>query len=298
MCRRLVHPRHTLRVQSGTYLAKFPGYAYLAVHYGWALGTLFDMSGSDRGGDGPYAGVIILEEDIEIAPDFWSYFTHTAPLLERDPTLLCVSAFNDNGQGTYRGDPAALHRSDFFPGLGWLLTRKLWTELGPKWPNEKGFWDDWLREVPQRLGRASIRPEVSRTYTFGMQGTSVGLFYRKYLANIELNRKPVDFGQVDLRYLLKSEYDPRFKSWLDAAKIVHSIEHARQLATGGRSAGEDLQVSYRNPKELVSFCKQLGLMEDLKAGIPRTGYMGVVLVRIGGKRIFLAPSYPVKQEIV
>ena len=87
-------------------------------------------------------------------PRSGSYFTATAPLLEKDRTLLAVSAFNDNGQAAYRGDPVALHRSDFFPGLGWLMTRSLWTELGPKWPNEMGFWDDWLREPPQRQGCA------------------------------------------------------------------------------------------------------------------------------------------------
>ena len=120
-------------------------------------------------------------QDIEVAPDFFSYFTHTAPLLEADPTLLAVSAFNDNGQAAYRGAATALHRSDFFPGLGWLLTRELWGELGSKWPNERGFWDDWLREPAQRKGRATIRPEVSRSYTFGSKGTSVGQFYKKYL---------------------------------------------------------------------------------------------------------------------
>jgi alpha-1,3-mannosyl-glycoprotein beta-1,2-N-acetylglucosaminyltransferase len=28
----------------------------------------------------------------------------------------------------------ALYRSDFFPGLGWMLTKDLWQELSPKWP--------------------------------------------------------------------------------------------------------------------------------------------------------------------
>lgn len=27
-----------------------------------------------------------------------------------------------------------LYRSDFFPGLGWMMTREIWAELGPKWP--------------------------------------------------------------------------------------------------------------------------------------------------------------------
>ena len=28
----------------------------------------------------------------------------------------------------------ALYRSDFFPGLGWMLTKQVWEELEPKWP--------------------------------------------------------------------------------------------------------------------------------------------------------------------
>jgi len=27
-----------------------------------------------------------------------------------------------------------LYRSDFFPGLGWMLARSTWDELSPKWP--------------------------------------------------------------------------------------------------------------------------------------------------------------------
>ncbi len=61
---------------------------------------------------------IILEDDLEISSDFFSYFENTAPLLEKDPTIWTVSAFNDNGQRTFASDPEALWRSDFFPGLG------------------------------------------------------------------------------------------------------------------------------------------------------------------------------------
>jgi len=27
-----------------------------------------------------------------------------------------------------------LYRTDFFPGLGWMLERTLWQELEPRWP--------------------------------------------------------------------------------------------------------------------------------------------------------------------
>ena len=143
------------------------GYHKLAAHYGWALRQVFrelrehvqpaGLLPSDY-----YAQrVIILEEDLEVAPDFFPYFAATAPFLD-DPAerLLAVSAWNDNGQGDHVADAEALYRSSFFPGLGWMLHRRLWLELEPKWP--KAYWDDWLREPPQQGGREVIRPEVGR----------------------------------------------------------------------------------------------------------------------------------------
>lgn len=32
-----------------------------------------------------------------------------------------------------------LYRSDFFPGLGWMLTKSTWDELSPKWPKAYPF---------------------------------------------------------------------------------------------------------------------------------------------------------------
>jgi hypothetical protein len=54
-------------------------------------------------------------------------------LLDRDPTVLCVSAWNDNGRPGLVRDEAKAYRSDFFPGLGWMLHVDLWKELGPKY---------------------------------------------------------------------------------------------------------------------------------------------------------------------
>ncbi|KAG0719832.1 Alpha-1,3-mannosyl-glycoprotein 2-beta-N-acetylglucosaminyltransferase [Chionoecetes opilio] len=69
-----------------------------------------------------------------------------------------------------RNGTGLLYRTDFFPGLGWMLTRELWEELGPKWP--RSYWDDWVRAPEQRSDRACIRPEISRTRTFGKKGVS------------------------------------------------------------------------------------------------------------------------------
>ena len=79
---------------------------------------------------------------------------------------------------------------------------------------------------------------------------------------------------------------------------MESVGAAKLLGRGGGSGGHgDVRVFYRDKKELVSMCKSLGLMEDLKAGVPRTAYHGVILLRMGGRRVFISPSYKVDQDI-
>ncbi len=50
-------------------------------------------------------------------------------LLLRDPTLWCVSAWNDNGKPAFVADNTRIFRSDFFGGLGWMLQRQTWEEV-------------------------------------------------------------------------------------------------------------------------------------------------------------------------
>ncbi len=66
---------------------------------------------------------------MELAPDFFGYFAAAAPLLDADASLLCASSWNDHGQARLVRDAARLERTDFFPGLGWMLTAALWGEL-------------------------------------------------------------------------------------------------------------------------------------------------------------------------
>ena len=53
----------------------------------------------------------------------WKRPLPAVPVLDADPSLLCVSSWNDNGQAQFVADPEALYRSDFFPGLGWMLNK-------------------------------------------------------------------------------------------------------------------------------------------------------------------------------
>lgn len=106
---------------------KFKGYYKIARHYGWALNTTFHVG---------FEYVVIVEDDLNVAPDFFEYFLATHKLLKQDKSLWCVSAWNDNGKANVVdiGSPELLYRTDFFPGLGWMLTKDLWSELSVKWP--------------------------------------------------------------------------------------------------------------------------------------------------------------------
>ncbi|NXX15070.1 MGAT1 acetylglucosaminyltransferase, partial [Podargus strigoides] len=256
---------------------KFQGYYKIARHYRWALGQIFRVYG--------YGAVIVVEDDLEVAPDFYEYFEAALPLLRADPTLWCVSAWNDNGreQMIDAGDAELLYRTDFFPGLGWLFLGELWDELEPKWP--RAFWDDWMRQPEQRRQRSCIRPEISRTMTFGRKGVSHGQFFDQYLKYIKLNERFVPFTKLDLSYLKKEEYDRAFLARVYAAPEV-TLEELRR---DGRRQPGAVRLSYDGRDSFKALAKALGLMDDLKAGVPRAGYRGVVAFLHRGRRVYLAP---------
>jgi len=250
-------------------------YYRIAAHYKFALTTLFEEKGHPR--------VLILEDDMEVAPDLFAFFTHTAPLLEADPSLLAVSSWNDNGQTQFVRDPEAVYRSDFFPGLGWMLTRRTWDELAPIWPDS--YWDDWLRLYESRRGKQSIHPEVCRTYNFGEKGSSKGQFFRNYLKPIRKNEELVDWENRDLRFLLQPAYDKYFISIVAGAKVQTLDDGVRRA-----KAGETVAVVYHSEKEFQLIAKATGIFNEWKDGVPRTAYEGVVMVRMGDGILIVKPA--------
>lgn len=221
-----------------------------------------------------------------MASDFYEYFRALYPILRSDPTLWCVSAWNDNGRDGLvdLGKPQLLYRTDFFPGLGWMLLKELWEELEPKWP--ASFWDDWMRQPDQRKDRSCIRPEISRTITFGRKGVSQGQFFDQYLRYIKLNTDPVHFTELDLTDLIREKYDENFEKEVYSAPLV-KIEDLQQ---GGSLKGlGPFRVQYSSRDSFKVFARNLLVMEDLKSGVPRAGYRGVVSFLSKGRRVYLAP---------
>ncbi|KAL7463244.1 hypothetical protein ACHAXS_003620 [Conticribra weissflogii] len=280
-------------------------YKLLAAHYGWAIEQIFSgkvyfndnqMDHNRRIPKPPMAKrVIILEEDIEIARDFFSYMNATADLLDSDSTLFAVSAFNDNGKEQLVADPKRLLRSDFFPGLGWMMPRHVWdgpihhphAGLKREWA-PGGFWDDWIREPNIRRGRQVIRPEISRTFHFGnVKGASSGEQTLK-LSEIRLDSVNVNWVEMNLSYLEPLNFAENYWNRVSSARLVRSNEEAKSFV-----AHSDVKMTYSDWNQFKYIAKSLGIAEDEKAGVPRTAYEGIVEVRYGGGDffIFLTPPY-------
>lgn len=285
------------------------GYFKLAKHFKYALDAVFGGGVAQQAAVGSVSSrletvdrVILLEEDIEIAPDFFEYFTAMAPILDADPTgLLCASAWNDNGLSGMVKDNSQVYRSDFFPGLGWMLTRAVWEELSPKWP--RAYWDDWLREPPQRKGRHILRPEVSRTYHIGVEGVSRGQ-YSNFLTNIALSQDfyPFTAPPVPLSYLQREAWDQFYVEAVKRSTEVNRLSFStakQELLARGLPSNEDyyigLKIYYtsldgRGDDSFTSLARWAGCMDNIKANVPRTAYRGIVTIWKDGVLLHIVPK--------
>ncbi len=256
-------------------------YYRIAAHYKWAMKTLFDHLGYER--------VIVLEDDMELSPDFFGYFEAAGKVMDADPSVYAVSSWNDNGQKIHVSDERRLYRSDFFPGLGWMLHEALWRELAPKWPDS--YWDDWMRLSDVRKGRESIRPEVCRTFNFGEVGSSKGQFFRAYLREIEPASERIDWDEESLAYLDGKAYEDRVRRSLASATMIDSPTRVR-LVPLENAASNVYKVIYASERDFNRLARRFGVFAEWKDGVPRAGYRGVVTFKMyrGRATVMLVPA--------
>eukprot|EP00933_Yihiella_yeosuensis_P037880 TRINITY_DN31882_c0_g1_i2.p1 TRINITY_DN31882_c0_g1~~TRINITY_DN31882_c0_g1_i2.p1 ORF type:complete len:641 (+),score=99.06 TRINITY_DN31882_c0_g1_i2:80-2002(+) len=260
------------------------GYHRLCQHYKWAFAQMFDVLG--------FKQLIVLEEDLEVSPDFFNYFKATLPILKADPKLFCVSAWNDNGKSEIASDAYSIYRSDFFPGLGWMLLAPFWKEIRDRWP--PAYWDEFVRHPDVRRGRHCLRPEVSRTHTFGKQGVSVGQFYETHLASNALNDKAIDWPTQDLSHVSTAEnFDKYLTDQILSAERVplDALKDVAPASSVPGSSDRKFVVRY-DDRDWGRYARFFGLMEDEKAGIRRGTYRGVFPFTYRGYRTFLVRDWP------
>uniref|UniRef100_A0A0N4ZRY6 alpha-1,3-mannosyl-glycoprotein 2-beta-N-acetylglucosaminyltransferase n=1 Tax=Parastrongyloides trichosuri TaxID=131310 RepID=A0A0N4ZRY6_PARTI len=256
-------------------------YRRIAEHYKYALDKYFKSFSFDT--------VVITEEDLDISPDFFDYFKKMRDLLLEDKTLMCVSAWNDNGMETLinKNETLLFKRTDFFPGLGWMLTRDFWLEISPTFANI--YWDDFLRTKDIRKGRNCIIPEVPRTLhnmDVAGKGSSGGMYSDK-LSKIKLNDNIVDYTNFNISQLKKEVYD---KILFKNINNSHNIT-TEEILEFHNINFNSLVVNYSTPREFRRLAKKFNLMNDFRGGgIPRTAYYGIISIYYKDKRIYLIPQ--------
>ncbi|KAF7648088.1 hypothetical protein LDENG_00162160 [Lucifuga dentata] len=190
--------------------------ARVSQHYKASLTATFNLH--------PEANfAIVLEEDLDVSIDFFSFLSQTIGLLDEDDSLYCISAWNDQGYEHTAEDPALLYRVESMPGLGWLLKKSLYKdELEPKWPTPEKLWDwdMWMRMPEQRKGRECVIPDVSRSYHFGIMGLNMnGYFHEVYFKKHKFNTVPnVQLRNVDS--LKKDAYEVEIQKLLREAEVL------------------------------------------------------------------------------
>lgn len=261
------------------------GYESLSQHYHWIFKYIYSNG---------YDQIILAEDDMEFAPDFFEYLLGLADILKEDSSyiiiyifrLMCISAWNDLGQKGLVKEYSiiyyfidVIYRSDFFPGLGWLSTKEFYNEIDSKWP--LAYWDDWLRSPEIRKNRSCIIPEISRSYTFGKSGTSVGQYFDKYLEPIKLNDKPYMWSQIDKSLLYKFNYDESLNYFLSIAEELYMGDF--RIDEGNNI----YKYICHYTKEYEKLTQYFGIMNDFKSGVPRGGYNNIVHIRWLGNLIFI-----------
>lgn len=113
-----------------------------------------------------------------------------------------------------------------------------------------------------------------------------GLFFDKHLKYIKLNENPIDFTKQNMSRLMQPAYDSDFIRRVYSFPVVS----APDVRTNNIPFDGPVRIVYHTKDGFKSAAKLLGLMDDFKSGVPRTGYRGIVTLFYNGRRIYLAPN--------
>ena len=238
--------------------------------------------------------VFIMEDDLIVSPDFFDYFNQLVPVLRSDKTLFSASAWNDNGYGHSAKDSTMIYRTDFFPGLGWLLSRKFWLEVvEPSWPKCcQGYsWDLFMRDVLKGRGLDTLYPDVSRTYHIGKTGANVhNEFFNGYFREHVL-AKDSHYQIQGLDKLGPKTYSELLSDLISRAKPVDHTDNPcdQHFIT----EGEDLLVLYyyqRDSRETKQALAVAGCLNLWNVDKVRGMFNGVLRTHFRGNRLLIVGS--------
>lgn len=112
------------------------------------------------------------------------------------------------------------------------------------------------------------------------------MFFDKHLKYIKLNEMPVDFSKQNLSHLVQMDYDAEYIRNVYSLPVVSAPDVRTNMNLPFEGP---VRITYYTKDSFRNAAKLLGLMDDFKSGVPRTGYHGIVSVFLNGRRVYLAP---------
>jgi len=273
--KRIVHLQHPQMPSYQLPYKASKGTQRLARHYKWALDHVLQEQN--------HTHAIILEVDMVVSTDIFSYFEQTAPLLESEKTTWCISSWNDLGFNTMDLSQDKMFRTSFFPGLGWMLKRSLWVdELSAIFPID--HWDHWMRVPTISKGRDCIVPYLSRNKNIGVYGANVDENeFDQYLNKMDFyqEKKLVSLG--DLSYLQRQQYEATIRLDIQKSKVVTSVNYD--------TIRNDPTFLQPEKSYLILYVKEsfVALSEVLSIyPTPKALFQGVIVLHINAATLYLA----------
>ncbi|XP_045129046.1 protein O-linked-mannose beta-1,2-N-acetylglucosaminyltransferase 1-like isoform X2 [Portunus trituberculatus] len=167
--------------------------------------------------------VILLEDDLLLAPDLLRYFHQTAWLLDTDSSLSFVGAFGQNSYPTTAACLDTVLRVEMYPQYGWMTSRRWVEHILPLWVPQGGGrdWDWWLYTEGPRGGKDALVPEVSRT---GHAGAAGGAHVTGWEQHLFFNGRLISDNVSPVLTGLPRLVGKNYSEWMD-----QEIRHAKKL---------------------------------------------------------------------
>ncbi|BFZ08845.1 hypothetical protein BsWGS_11884 [Bradybaena similaris] len=164
--------------------------------------------------------MMIIEEDLLLAPDFMPFMAQCLGALKTDLSLAGASAWNINGFDDLSGNSSLVYRVQEFPGLGFLMKSEIIQSLITSWRNccTDRAWLGWHSVT---IRQEMLMPDVSRVYRspfFGAEATS-DLARRLFIKprKTYLDSEP---SRLNLGSVIGEQYDTFLQTQIRMSEVI------------------------------------------------------------------------------
>jgi len=106
--------------------------------------------------------IVFIEDDLALSPNFVAYMRWGRRVMELDPAVAVVSAWNDNAVPAVKLNPSLVFKTNQFMGLGWAVSAKHALMFAAGFSTRP--WDLTMSETMATRGLVSIFPQFPRVY--------------------------------------------------------------------------------------------------------------------------------------